>query len=268
MRRVLISPENSFLRNVAGLLLVVPLFIFAIIVKILVLPFDRPQKVSAIQVALYLHEFIEGLGGEWDWDDFTSVPIADPQLESIRARASQVILPIDDVGLATLGSLLSEVENLLGQKDQRGESTTERLQYIHLAPDALPKAPILHEPFSAVVIIAAEVTPEWRHEVSKWLVNSGCLCMMAWGDDCSLWDDSVDVANLEAHNWEDIPDDRSVVTTWHEKESLSDVFWYANYSTFHPPEVPLEHLIILDITGKSRELTMKKLFARACDKVE
>jgi len=181
MRRALISPENSLLRNVAGLLLAVPLFMFAIIAKILLIPFERPQKVSAIQVALYLQEFIEGFGADWDWDDFTSVPIADPQLESIRARASQVNLPVDDAGLATLGALLSEVENLIEQKDRRGASAIDKLQYIHLAPNALPEALILRRPFSAVVIITAEVTPEWRHEVSGWLVHEGCLRMIITG---------------------------------------------------------------------------------------
>ena len=268
MRRSLISPEKSFIRNVAGLLLAVPMIIFAVIAKIIILPFERPQKVSATQVALYLFEFTEGFHGAWDWDDFTSVPIADPQLETIRARASQVTLPVDDEGLATLRLLLSEVEKLIEQRNQGDEFDTQNVQYIHLAPSASPAALISHQPFSAVVVITAEVTPQWRHVVSEWLVKEGCLCMMAWGNDCSLWDDSVDVANLEAHNWEDIPDGRSVMTTWHDDEPLSDVFWNANLSNFHPPNTSFDHLVILDITHDAREHQMRDLFAMACNKIE
>lgn len=267
MRRELISPKNSFIRNVAGLLVVVPLFIFSVIAKLISRPFERPQKISATQVALYLHEFIEGFGSDWDWDDFTSVPIANPQLESIRTRANQVRLPVDDKGMATLRLLLSEVESLNKKEGANDELAMKKLQYLRLSPPTSPATLISKRPFSAVVIIATKVTPEWRHEVSKWLVNEGCLCMMAWGNDCSLWDDSVDVANLEAHNWGNIPVDKSVMTTWHENESLSDVFWSANQSVFHFPDVSLDHLVILDIVDQAREKKMRELFAKSCNKI-
>ena len=38
------------------------------------------------EVATYIERSLEGTGGEWDWDDFTSVPIRDPELEKIRLR--------------------------------------------------------------------------------------------------------------------------------------------------------------------------------------
>ena len=141
------------------------------------------------------------------------------------------------------------------------------VQYIHLSPNASPKAPISKRPFSVVVIIEAEVTPEWRHEISEWLVKEGCLCMMAWGTDCSLWDDSVDVANLEAFDWGDIPKGQSIMTTWHNDEPLIDVFWNANMSIFHPPDSSIDHLVILDITDKARESKMRELFAKSCKKI-
>jgi hypothetical protein len=222
---------------------------------------------SATQVAICLHEFIEGLGGDRDWDDFTSAPISNPQLESIRTRANQVNLPIDDEGLATLHILLSEVENLITLKNQRDESTIDNVQYVHLAPNASLAALISHRPFSAVVIITAEVTPEWRQKVSEWLVKEGCLCMMAWGIDCSLWDDSVDFANLEAHNWKDIPEGQRVMTTWHDDDSLSDVFWHATFFNFHPSDTSFDHLVILDITDEARESKMKDLFAKSHHKI-
>ena len=235
--------------------------------KFLILLFKHPQKISATQVALYLYEFIEGFGGDWDWDDFTSVPIADPQLESIRTRAHQVNLPVNQEGLATLRHLLSEVEHLNEKRGLRDKNAMKTLQYLHLNPHTTPTTLISKRPFSAVVVITTEVTPEWRHEVSKWLVDEGCLCMMAWGKDCSLWDDSVDVANLEAYNLGDIPDDKSVMTTWHENEPLSDVFWCANQSSFDYSVVSLDHLLILHIADKSREKMMRELFAMSCNKI-
>ena len=75
-------------------------------------------------------------------------------------------------------------------------------------------------PFRAVVAIEETVTQEWQSEVSRWLVESGCLYLMAWGNNCSSWDTSVDIANLEAFDYEDIPEVNFVMTTWHEDEPL------------------------------------------------
>ena len=66
------------------------------------------------------------------------------------------------------------------------------------------------KPFKAIVVIEDRPTPEWETQASKWLVDSGCLYMMAWGEDCSSWDDSVDWANLETFDFGDIPDDEDV----------------------------------------------------------
>jgi hypothetical protein len=74
--------------------------------------FGSAEKRSADEVADYLRNFIEGHGGEWDWDDFTLVPIADPQLDSIRRRAAAVELPVTELGSTTLRGLLAEVERL------------------------------------------------------------------------------------------------------------------------------------------------------------
>ncbi len=58
------------------------------------------------EVVGYLENFIERRGGEWDWDDFTSIPLTDKRLDAIRDEASAVPLPLTDGGLATLRQLL------------------------------------------------------------------------------------------------------------------------------------------------------------------
>ncbi len=120
--------------------------------------------------------------------------------------------------------------------------------YLHLGPGRDPSGPALG-PFKAVVIIEAPVTVEWRARVSQWLVESGCLYMSAWGLECSLWDDSVDFANLDAFAFGDIPDDKFVMTTWHEDEPLSEVLWFAGHAARHP-DVTLEHVVLLHISAQ------------------
>lgn len=52
------------------------------------------------------------------------------------------------------------------------------------------------KPYRAVVIIDEAVTKEWRLQAADWIALSGCMYMLAWGPDCSLWDDYVDEANV------------------------------------------------------------------------
>ena len=69
---------------------------------------DRTPK----EVAGYIEDFIEGWGGEWDWDDFTSIPIANPWLDAIRRDAERVKLPVDEDGKAKLRELLVTVRSV------------------------------------------------------------------------------------------------------------------------------------------------------------
>ncbi len=122
------------------------------------------------------------------------------------------------------------------------------------------------KPYTALVIIDANVTNDWRNEVSAWLVDTGCLVMMAWGNDCSLWDDAVDWANLEKFSYE-VPDGETISTTWHENEDIIDVFHAARFNIFAFDERTNERLLILDINDAPRETEIRKLydFARTTD---
>ena len=105
----------------------------------------------------------------------------------------------------------------------------------------------------SVVVIDEFVTSGWQSLVSAWLVKSGCLYMMAWGKGSSTWDDSVDFANLEENNYADIPEEKFVISTWHENELLKDVFWFSKNNAFHPT-VELLNTLILHISRKNREM--------------
>jgi hypothetical protein len=71
------------LHNLAWLVFV-PLGIIALAFFIAALPFKR--KVTPEQFADELETHLLGTGGLWDWDDTTSVAIADPRLEEVRSR--------------------------------------------------------------------------------------------------------------------------------------------------------------------------------------
>jgi hypothetical protein len=105
MSRGLIDPENTGWRKAIGCLAAV--FIRPVggaFGDAICAPYQAKTGRSCILPA----RFIEGTGGPWDWDDFVSIPIADPRLEAIRKRASK----FPDVGPGELEALLSEAEVL------------------------------------------------------------------------------------------------------------------------------------------------------------
>ncbi len=132
------------------------------------------------------------------------------------------------------------------------------LEYLRITDEgALPDLSRL-KPCKAVVIVETNVSTNRQAIVSKWLVSTGCLYMMAWGRECSSWDDSVDLANLEEFSYGEIPDEAFVMTTWHESEPLEEVFWFAKNVAFHT-ESELENTLILHIGESDKgEKFMKK----------
>jgi hypothetical protein len=70
-----------FLQNLVWLF-IVPFGIIVLVLFIAVLPIKR--KVTPEQFADELESHLLGTGGPWDWDDTTSIRIADERLERIR----------------------------------------------------------------------------------------------------------------------------------------------------------------------------------------
>jgi hypothetical protein len=136
------------------------------------------------------------------------------------------------------------------------------LKYIRLqSDDPLPDISEL-QPFKAIVVIEDDVSQMWQWEVSRWLASSGCRYMMAWGRECSSWDDSVDEANLEAFNYEEIPESQFIMTTWHEDEELSDVFWFSKHSAHHPCH-EMRNTVILHISKEDKQQRFEEEYANA-----
>ena len=136
------------------------------------------------------------------------------------------------------------------------------MNYIQIKSGIKPPDISAFKPFRSVVIIESIVTSEWQNSISDWLVSSGCLYMMAWGFDCSLWDDSVDYSNLKASNFEEIPEDEFVITTWHDNEPLEEVFWFSKHNATHP-SIDIQNTILLHISDSNKEEDLLETYKRA-----
>ncbi len=66
-----------------------------------------PAKRTPQEVAALISGFLDGTN-EWAWDDFESVPLADPYLEAIRQRAIPMGPP--DADIVGIRSLLAELK--------------------------------------------------------------------------------------------------------------------------------------------------------------
>jgi hypothetical protein len=86
--------------------------------------------------------------------------------------------------------------------------------------------------------------------------------MMAWGKECSSWDTAVDIANIEEFSSSDIPEDRFVMTTWHNEEPLEEVFWFCKNCADHPT-TSLPDVIILHISSEPDKETFLKAYNAA-----
>lgn len=68
----------------------------------------RPRRLGKDAVIEMLENFLEDNGGPYDWDDFLSLPIADPDLEAVRRRCNDIDWKTD----AGAAALRKELERL------------------------------------------------------------------------------------------------------------------------------------------------------------
>ena len=138
------------------------------------------------------------------------------------------------------------------------------VSYLHLPTGGPIPSSDPRTPFRAVIVVEQDVDAEWRDRVSTWLVRTGCLYMMAWGQDCDAWDDSVDWAYLSAWDFKDATEDRSITTTWHNLETLAETFRFAQQGAFHPT-VPLPDVLILHVAPEARRGELLALWQATLD---
>ena len=142
------------------------------------------------------------------------------------------------------------------------ERVTELPSYLLIEPEAVLPELEQRTPFKAVVVLEAVSSIEWQQIVSERLVTAGCRYVMAWGEECESFHDAVDTASLERHKY-DVPAEHFIMTTWHNGETLENVFWFAQFcADFSYDEVELRKTLILHISRINRKAEYLDLFAQ------
>lgn len=127
------------------------------------------------------------------------------------------------------------------------------MRYLHLATtDPVPQWSG-DRPFKAIVLVTQDVPDAHRLAICRKLVNAGCRYLMIHGEHCRAWDEFAhQVTESQENASTRIPDEQIVMTTWHERESLADVLWFAKHTAMHPC-FTLDDLWVLDLSPTERE---------------
>ena len=129
----------------------------------------------------------------------------------------------------------------------------QSLKYLHLDPDSeLPALEGLRQ-FKTIIVAEADVQETMMWDVSRWLIESGCQYVLAWGKDSEQWREAIEDAALEAVNYEDVSDEQKVLITSHEDEDLEEVFWFAQHRASHPAHELSTTLILHIADAPNRE---------------
>jgi hypothetical protein len=127
--------------------------------------------------------------------------------------------------------------------DLIGERDGKRVWYEPLRRPYALSPPFGDAPYVSILFVHDQhVTPEEQIELSRQLVESGCLYAVCAGHECSSWDDSIDMAALEMHNFKE-PDDKFVMTTWHEHDTLEDIIFHGLVSTLYDRD--FQHFLVV-----------------------
>ncbi len=86
----------------------------------------RRNKRTAAEVAVFIENFLERRGSEWDWDEFLTLPIHDPHLDRIRERCRdlpRVFPSLDKKDYCSEAGLLEMRRMVIGLKAAGNSST-------------------------------------------------------------------------------------------------------------------------------------------------
>ena len=144
---------------------------------------------------------------------------------------------------------------------QIAETSEYDLWLGQLAHPLLFSSPFGDQDFVLLLVIAdPAITDDDRNALSKEIVRQGCRYAVCTGDQCSKWHDSIDLAYLATSPDFSPPDDRFVMTTWHEDEPLEDVIFFFRNCTAFDYFTPRHYLaLILGEDEKMRETVSSAL---------
>lgn len=106
-------------------------------------------------------------------------------------------------------------------------------------------SPFADAPFVVLLVVEDQaITPDEQMRISQQLIHQGCRWAMAFGNDASSWDDSIDYAHIFSYPDYSPPDDAHVMTTWHDKDTLDEIAQFFVFLTAFDSFTPVNFLLL------------------------
>ncbi|MBH9577694.1 DUF7684 family protein [Inhella proteolytica] len=134
--------------------------------------------------------------------------------------------------------------------------------YLHLPAGAPLPALSSARPLRVAVVVEQDCPNDWRNAVCDWLFKAGCRYLVAWGKDCSGWDDAMDWTCLEACKFSASMGPDFVMTTWHDDEPLFEALAFAKHAANHPV-LSLPDFCLLHIAPAPRKNELLQIYDAA-----
>ena len=96
-----------------------------------------------------------------------------------------------------------------------------------------------------LVINDKAVSDNEQTALCKEIIEAGCRNAVCAGFKCSSWHDSIDFAFASTARDFDPPDDKYVMTTWHDDESITDVVEFLRLNAWYEDYFPQHFLVVL-----------------------
>lgn len=136
------------------------------------------------------------------------------------------------------------------------------MQYLQITDISDLPAIGQYAPFRVVLAIEDAVSRERREEISRWLVENGGLYIMACGEDCETWNESIRQANLDRVSLEEMKPEEFVMITTHRQEKLRSVFWHAKKHARHT-HVKIQNTLTVHLGTQNRSVEYLAIFDKA-----
>jgi hypothetical protein len=115
------------------------------------------------------------------------------------------------------------------------------------------RSPWPGEEFALLLVVRApDVAPNEQAALSRQIIGAGCRYAVCTGVDASSWDDSIDQAIVEADLAGRRPESKTVMTTWHDRETLEEVVAFFLTHTAFEDFTP-SHRLAVQLGGTDQE---------------
>lgn len=116
------------------------------------------------------------------------------------------------------------------------ESENRRLWAMQVLDDRPALSLPFTEAFPCLIYASQKTDLAFKTTWASKIIGSGCQFVVCGGVECEQWHDVVDNAILAAEMMGEHDPNRTIMTTWHEQDSETELAFFFIHATFLPEE--------------------------------